>query len=334
MDQLENFVPLVCTNCELHPVGLYDPAPEHVKVLNIVCMQALRQHLALAHRVSFTSHHLEAMVKVTLNTLAQPMTDGEVAEHTDIGTDTLPSLNPPFRHSLGEQQQTDATAGSAGGEGLAVRPTARPISVSGPTAHITTNSRPSALHHVSDMSTEGKLQHKHMPEERHVQIVEASSRNGALDLPLSQAHGSNIDQAVSHHEGVDVRSSLATWVENARSKLGIPCEDGTDRPLDKTTENRGGSESTSEAIMQRDSITSYPVLHQNSLTMSSASQSASQWRGGEGTRASLDRRDSMTSSVYIITESPNNVARRLLEDLARMTKASFSCPAYNPWPHA
>ncbi len=326
VDQLEHFVPLVCTNCEAHPLGLYDPAPEHVRVLNIVCMQALRQHLALAHRVSFTSHHLEAMMKVTLNTLAQPVSDAEAAEDRDTDVDSLHPLDPQFMRSSGQQPQTDAAAGSAG-DGPAVGSADRASSVGGPTAHITTNTRPSALHRISGASTDGKLQHKHGSEDRHVQIVEASSRNGTLDPALSQAHDGSMEHHMSHHNGVDLRSSLATWVENARSKLGIQAEDGMEKPPDKTTDNRGGSESTSEAInMQRDSITSNPAQHQNSLTLSNASvphQVSAHWRGSEGARASLERRDSITSSVYITIESPNNVARHLLEDLARMTKAGI-----------
>ena len=101
VDQLEHFVPLVCSNCETHPVGLYNASPEHVRALHIVCMQALRQHLALAHRVSFTSHHLEHMMDVTLNVLAQPALDGDMADGLDDGLDNLQALEPPFRQSSG-----------------------------------------------------------------------------------------------------------------------------------------------------------------------------------------------------------------------------------------
>jgi len=328
VDQLEHFVPLVCANCEVHPLGLYEPAPEHVRVLNIVCMQALRQHLALAHRVSFTSHHLESMMKVTLNTLAQPMSAAEAAEDTDSGMDSLRPLDPPFQRSLGQQPLTDAAAGTAG-NGPAVASTDRQTSMNGPTARVTTSSRPSALHHASSTSTDAKLQHKHLPEDRHVQIVEATSTNGSLDPAFSQAHNSSMEQHNNHHNGVDLLSSLATWMENARHRVGhLQSEDGTERPFDKTTDNRGGSESTSEATnMPRDSISSNPALHQNSLTLSQGSApnlASTQGRAGEVPRTSLERRDSITSSVYITIESPNNVARHLLEDLARMTKAGTS----------
>ncbi len=331
VDQLEHFVPLVCANCEVHPLGLYEPAPEHVRALNIVCMQALRQHLALAHRVSFTSHHLEDMMKVTLNTLAQPMSAAEAAEETDSGMDILSMhpLDPPFQRSLGQQPLTDAAAGTAG-DGPAVPSTDRQTSMNGPTAHVTTNSRPSALHRASSTATDAKLQHKHLPEDRHVQIVEATSTNGVSEPTFSQAHNSSMEQH-NHHNGVDLLSSLATWMENARHKVGhVQSEDGTERPLDKTTDNRDGSESTSEAAnMPRDSISSNPALHQNSLTLSQGSApnlASIQGRTGEVPRTSLERRDSITSSVYITIESPNNVARHLLEDLARMTKAGTSLP--------
>ena len=67
-------------------------------------MQALRQHLALAHRVSFTSHHLEHMMTVSLNMLAQPVPDGEMAEGLDNGLDSLQPLEPPFRRSSGQMR--------------------------------------------------------------------------------------------------------------------------------------------------------------------------------------------------------------------------------------
>ncbi len=79
--------------------------------------------------------------------------------------------------------------------------------------------------------------------------------------------------------------------------------------------------------MPRDSISSNPALHQNSLTLSQGSApnlASTHGRAGEVPRTSLERRDSITSSVYITIESPNNVARHLLEDLARMTKAGTS----------
>ena len=100
VDQLEHFVPLVCANCETHPVGLYDPSPEHVRALNVVCMQALRQHLALAHRVSFTSRHLERMMNVTLDTLAQPASDMDMA---DASGNDMDSMDPAFRRSSGQR---------------------------------------------------------------------------------------------------------------------------------------------------------------------------------------------------------------------------------------
>lgn len=102
VDQLEQFVPLVCANCEAHPVGLYDPSPEHVRALNVVCMQALRQHLALAHRISFTSHHLEHMMNVALDTLAQPVSEMDIADASGDGMDSLQPLDPPYTRSSGQ----------------------------------------------------------------------------------------------------------------------------------------------------------------------------------------------------------------------------------------
>lgn len=102
VDQLEQFVPLVCANCEAHPVGLYDPSPQHVRALNIVCMQALRQHLALAHRVSFTSRHLEQMMNVTLDTLAQPAPDMHMADGSGDGIEFSQPLDPPHIRSSGK----------------------------------------------------------------------------------------------------------------------------------------------------------------------------------------------------------------------------------------
>lgn len=99
VDQLEQFVPLVCANCEAHPVGLYDPSPEHVRALNVVCMQALRQHLALAHRVSFTSCHLEHMMNVTLDTLAQPTSEMDMIDGSGDGMD---SVDPPYQRASGQ----------------------------------------------------------------------------------------------------------------------------------------------------------------------------------------------------------------------------------------
>lgn len=121
---------------------------------------------------------------------------------------------------------------------------------------------------------------------------------------------------------MDVRSGLTSWVESARSKLGLHSEEDARQSLDKTTDNRGGPESTSDAIDgQRDSVT----LQQNSGATSTSNmppQAADgPWLGGETSKGVLDRRDSVTSSVFIASESPHSVARRLLEDLARMTKA-------------
>ena len=217
----------------------------------------------------------------------------------------------------GQQPLTDAAAGSTG-NGLAVGSTDRVSAVSGaaPLSH-SSISRPSAMHHNTGASFDSKLPHKHVPDDRHVQIVEASSRNGVLEPTLSQAH---MEQ--HHNSGMDLRSGLATWVENARSKLGMHCEDDARQSLDKTTDNRGGPESTSDAIsVQRDSIT----LQHNSSALSSSSMQRHAadglWRGCDPSKVPLDRRDSVTSSVFIATESPHSVAQRLLEDLARMTKA-------------
>lgn len=102
VDQLEQFVPLVCANCETHPVGLYDPSPQHVRALNIVCMQALRQHLALAHRVSFTLRHLEQMMNVTLDTLAQPAPDMDMADGSGDVIEGSQPWDPPHIRSSGK----------------------------------------------------------------------------------------------------------------------------------------------------------------------------------------------------------------------------------------
>lgn len=138
-----------------------------------------------------------------------------------------------------------------------------------------------------------------------------------LEPTLSHAH---MEQHQRH--SMDVRSGLTSWVESARSKLGLHSEEDARQSLDKTTDNRGGPESTSDAIDgQRDSVT----LQQNSGATSTSNmppQAADgPWLGGETSKGVLDRRDSVTSSVFIATESPHSVARRLLEDLARMTKA-------------
>ena len=176
------------------------------------------------------------------------------------------------------------------------------------------------MHQNTRASFDGKLPYKQTADDRHVQIVEASSRNGVLEPRLSQAH---VEQHQSH--GMDLRSGLATWVENARSKLGMHTEEDASQSLDKTTDNRGGPESTSDAIsVQRDSIT----LQQHTLPMSVSSMAPHAadglWRGSVTAKGALERRDSVTSSVFIATESPHSVARRLLEDLARMTKARLN----------
>ena len=107
VDQLEQFVPLVCANCEAHPVGLYDPSPKHVRALNMVCMQALRQHLALAHRVSFTSHHLEQMMNVTLDTLALPASDMDMDDGPGGGIEGSKPLDTPYIRSPGMTRTCD-----------------------------------------------------------------------------------------------------------------------------------------------------------------------------------------------------------------------------------
>ena len=107
VDQLEQFVPLVCANCEAHPVGLYDPSPKHVRALNVVCMQALRQHLALAHRVSFTSRHLEQMMNVTLDTLALPASDMDMDDGPGDGIEGSQPLDTPYIRSPGKTLTCD-----------------------------------------------------------------------------------------------------------------------------------------------------------------------------------------------------------------------------------
>lgn len=172
------------------------------------------------------------------------------------------------------------------------------------------------MHHNTRTSLDSKLPYKQTTDDRHVQIVEASSRNGMLEPTLSHAH-------MEQHQrnSMDVRSGLTSWVESARSKLGLHSEEDARQSLDKTTDNRGGPESTSDAISgQRDSIT----LQQNSWTSMSNMPphiADGPGLGGATSKGVLDRRDSVTSSVFIATESPHSVARRLLEDLARMTKA-------------
>lgn len=156
-----------------------------------------------------------------------------------------------------------------------------------------------------------------MPDDRHVQIVEASSRNGVLEPTLSQAH---MEQHLNN--GMELRNGLASWIENARSKLGMHGDLDARQSLDKTTDNRGGPESTSDATsMQLDGI----VLQQNSSAVSSSSMTHHVvdgiHRGSDPQQVLTERRDSVTSSVFATTESPRSVAQRLLEDLARMTKA-------------
>lgn len=178
------------------------------------------------------------------------------------------------------------------------------------------------MHHSARASFDSKLPYKQTADDRHVQIVEASSRNGVLEPTLSQAH---IEQHQSH--GMDLRSGLATWVESAQSKLGLHTDEDARQSLEKTTDNRGGPESTSDAIsVQRDSIT----LQQHTLPLSVSSMAPHAadglWRGSVTSKGVIDSRDSVTSSVFTATESPHSVARRLLEDLARMTKARLNSP--------
>lgn len=228
--------------------------------------------------------------------------------------------------NAGQQPLSDAAAGSAG-DGLAIASTDRisPVNGAAPLTHTNTYSRPSALHRDTGASFDGKPMHKHLPDDRHVQIVEATSRNGFLESTLSQAHNSHMQQQLSHHSGVETRNSLTSWLENARSKLGMHGEDEAAKPLDKTTDNRGGSESTSDAVsMQQQDSMAFNALQQNSSALSNSSlplhAASMQWRGSDPSKASLERRDSVTSSVFITVQSPHSVARHLLEDLARMTK--------------
>ena len=194
--------------------------------------------------------------------------------------------------------------------------TDRVSAVSG-AAPLTHTARPHAMHHNTRASFESKLPYKQTADDRHVQIVEASSRNGALEPTLSQAH---MEQHQSY--GMDLRNGLTTWVESARSKLGMHTEEDGRQSLDKTTANRGAPESTSDAIsVQQDSITMQQ--HTSSMSVSSMPPHGADglWRGSVTSKGVLDRRDSVTSSVFTAAESPHSVARRLLEDLARMTKA-------------
>lgn len=221
--------------------------------------------------------------------------------------------------STGKQPLTDAAAGSAG-DGLAVGSTDRVSAVSGaaPLSHASIASRPSALHHHSTGATsDGKVPLKHMPDDRHVQIVEASSRNGVLEPTLSQAH---MEQHLNN--GMELRNGLASWIENARSKLGMHCDVDARQSLDKTTDNRGGPESTSDATsMQPDGI----GFQQHSSAVSSSSMThhvaEGIHRGSDPQQVLTERRDSVASSVFATTQSPRSVAQSLLEDLARMTKA-------------
>lgn len=161
-----------------------------------------------------------------------------------------------------------------------------------------------------------------MPEDKHVQIVEASSRNGVLEPTLSQAH---MEQHLS--SGMELRNGLTSWIENARSKLGMHGDEDARRSQDKTTDNRGGPESTSDAVsMQQDSIS----LQQNSAAMSNSSMPRHSVDGAgracDPSQVLMERRDSVTSSIFATTESRRSVAQRLLEDLARMTKAWLITP--------
>ena len=176
------------------------------------------------------------------------------------------------------------------------------------------------MHHNARASFDNKPPYKQAADDRHVQIVEASSRNGVLEPTLSQA---DMEQHQSH--GMDLRSGLASWVESARFKLGMLTEEDARQSLDMTTDNRGGQVSTSDAMsVQRDSIA--PQQHTLPASVSSMAPPAADglWRGDVTSKGVLDRRDSVTSSVFIATESPHSVARRLLEDLARMTKAKLN----------
>ena len=239
VDQLEHFVPMLCANCEAQPVGVFDPSADDVRVLNIVCMHALRQHLALAHRISFTSQHLEGMMKVTLDTLGRAAANVNTAEELHDGMSTERAMNPAAatsKRSPAQQPQSEAAAGSAG-DGLAVSNQDDTGSLSNANAS-TLSAYHSSVLQKSDR-TASKLHHA--DGERHVHIVDATDSNGAVHLASDHSH-----ENTAHRHSMDLRSSLATWVETARVKLGLH-EDATDRPADKMTDNRGGSESTSEA---------------------------------------------------------------------------------------
>ena len=232
-------MPMLCANCEAQPVGVFDPSADDVRVLNIVCMHALRQHLALAHRISFTSQHLEGMMKVTLDTLGRAALDVNTAEELNASMSTDQVMNPAAatsRRSPAQQPQTDAAAGSAG-DGLAVSHQDDTGSLANANVSTVSASHPSVLQKAD--GTASRLHHANG--ERHVHIADATDSNG--DVHMSSDHG---HENTAHRHSMDLRSSLATWVESARSKLGLH-EDAIDRPADKTTENRGGSESTSEA---------------------------------------------------------------------------------------
>lgn len=301
VDQLEHFLPMLCANCEAQPVGVFDPAADDVRVLNVVSMHALRQHLALAHRISFTSHHLEGMMKVTLDTLGRAAADVNTAEELTDALGTTQALSQggaTRRRSLAEEPQSDAAAGSADGPA---------VSHSDESAHMTnrhsiTASRPSVLHKLSA----GPSKAHHVNGDRHVHIADATDMNST-----SHAASDHASDHPGHRNSLDLRSSLATWVESARSKLGLH-EDGAERPADKTTDNRGGSESTSEAAS----------IHRVSFTgeINLPEQSDGHWGRGN---AVLDSRDSFTSSVFGNIESSHHVARKLLQDLGRMTKVSL-----------
>ena len=222
--------------------------------------------------------------------------------------------------TTGKQPLSDVAPGFTG-DGPAVGSTDRVSTVSSaaPLSHAAISSRPSALHHTTGATSDGKLPQKHTLDDRHVQIVEASSRNGVLEPTLSQAH---MEQHLNN--GMELRNGLASWIENARSKLGMHCDVDARPSVDKTTDNRGGPESTSDATsMQPDGVT----LQQNSLAVSSGSMPVNHhagdglYRGSDPPQVPVERRDSVTSSVFANTESPHSVAHRLLEDLARMTKA-------------
>ena len=296
VDQLEHFVPMLCANCEAQPVGVYDPTADDIRVLNIICMHALRQHLALAHRISFTSHHLEGMMKATLDTLGRAASSVNIADELYDGmgsTQKLGAAGMTSRRSPAQQPQTDAAAGSAG-DGLAVshqdKTTAHAVTASGPSTQHSARSAASKTHHANG--------------ERHVHIADATDMNGISHVVSEQ----NSDHP-AHRDSLDLRSSLASWVETARSKLGLH-EDAADRPADKTTDNRGGSESTSEAAsVRRESLTG--------VDNSASEQSDGHWGRG---RAVLDSHDSFTSSVFVNIESSHQVAKKLLQDLGRMTK--------------